>query len=290
MTSGVIIKGVGSFYYVLNELGEVVRCRMRGSFRNKKITPAVGDQVHYIIDGPGDGTVVEILPRKSYMTRPFVANATQGVIVASLKNPDISFILLDKMIVNNKINGLKSILCFNKTDLADDSMCQYVTEHYGSCGAELFFTCGKTLLGIDQLKEILQNHISVFTGVSGAGKSTILGLLGTDKTFKTGEISEKIKRGKNTTRHSELIVLDENSFIMDTPGFSDLELLLDPNDLWHYYEEFYEHSDCRFNTCVHINEPDCAVKEAVAQNLISSLRYDNYKSIYESLKKTYKPY
>ncbi len=290
MKTGTIIKGIGSFYYILNEQGEVIRCKMRGSFRNKKIVPAVGDHVEYTVENQGDGVVESILPRKSYLSRPVVANATQGVIVSALKNPDISFIVLDKMLINNKLSGLKSIICFNKTDLVDKKEIDFIRRHYEKCGAQLLFTSGKTKQGLSELKDLLKGQISVFSGVSGAGKSTILGILCTEKIFESGELSEKIQRGKNTTRHSELCIMDNGAYIMDTPGFSDLDISLDPNELWKYYDDFYDYSVCKFNSCLHLKEPDCGIKKAVDNDFISRLRYDNYKAIYEELKKNYKEY
>lgn len=292
MLSGIIIKGIGSFYYILEDISkEIFQCRLRGSFRNIDITPMIGDRVRFVPgENDNDGIVEEILPRKSCLTRPAIANATQSVIVCALKQPDISTVLLDKMLINNEISGLKSIICFNKTDLADDKYINSVMDIYSKSGADLIATSTKTKKGLNELLNMLKDHITVFSGVSGAGKSTLLNGFISDREIETGEISEKLKRGKHTTRHSELIVLDNGAYIFDTPGFSDLELSINPDDLWKYYNEFYEYSDCKYNSCLHLKEPSCSVKKAVEEGHISSVRYENYKIIYEQLKRNEKKY
>ena len=291
MGFGRIIKGVGSFYDVMAEDGQITRCRMRGSFRNKKIVPAVGDWVEFTREGEGDAAVVKIFPRASYLTRPVVANATQGAIVCAVKNPEISYVLLDKMLINNERCGLKSLICFNKCDLADHAQLDFLQENYRDCGAKLFFLCAKSGEGLEKLKEELAGQITLFSGVSGAGKSTLLSKFFPMRELQTGELSEKIQRGKHTTRHSELMPLENGAYLLDTPGFSSLELAdLSPDELWRYYKEFYEYSDCKFNTCLHLNEPQCGVKSALEAGEISSLRYENYRCIYEELKKNYKAY
>ncbi len=292
MLSGIIIKGIGSFYYILEDTSKnVFQCRMRGSFRNTDVTPMIGDRVRFI---PGenntDGTVEEILPRESCLTRPAIANATQCVIVCALKQPNISTVLLDKMLINNEISGLKSIICFNKADLVDKKYIDSVMDIYRKSGAVLIATSTKTGRGLNALLDLLRDQITVFSGVSGAGKSTLLNGFISDREIEIGEISEKLKRGKHTTRHSELIVLDNGAYIFDTPGFSDLSLSIDADELWKYYNEFYEYSDCKYHSCLHLKEPGCSVKKAVEEGYISLVRYENYKIIYEQLKKNEKKY
>ena len=194
------------------------------------------------------------------------------------------------MLINNAISGLKSIICFNKADLVEETFIDSVMDIYRKSGAILIPTSTKTKRGLNELLELLNDHITVFSGVSGAGKSTLLNGFISDREIETGEISEKLKRGKHTTRHSELIVLDNGAYIFDTPGFSDLSLSIDADELWKYYNEFYEYSDCKYNSCLHLKEPACSVKKAVDEGKISSVRYENYKIIYEQLKKNVKKY
>ena len=292
MLSGIIIKGIGSFYYILDdESKEIFQCKLRGLFRNADITPMIGDRVRFVPgENNSDGIVEEILPRESCLTRPAIANATQSVIVSALKQPDISTVLLDKMLINNEISGLRSIICFNKADLADETFIDSVMNIYRRSGAVLIPTSTKTERGLNDLLHILHDHITVFCGVSGAGKSTLLNGFLSDREIETGDISKKLKRGKHTTRHSELIVLDNGAYIFDTPGFSDLSLDIDANELWKYYNEFYEYSNCKYNSCLHLKEPGCSVKKAVDEGNINSVRYENYKIIYEQLKRVEKKY
>ncbi len=284
---GRIIKGVGSFYDVMDENKVVTRTQAKGVFRNKKITPMVGDLVDFISDEDGS-RITNIYPRTSELSRPPVANATAGVIVCSVKDPDLAPVLLDKMLVNNQRSGLRTTICFNKCDLADEEYLEKLREDYKDCGAELIFVSALND-GLSEIKELIKGHITVFSGVSGAGKSTILSKI-SGKDLQVGTISDKSKRGQHTTRHVELIDVGDD-FILDTPGFSDLEISdTDPDELWKYYPEFRDHSDCRFSTCLHLKEPECNVKNAVRDGLISKLRYKNYRYLYEELLKTYKKY
>lgn len=289
MSFGRIIKGVGSFYDVRTDAGELVRCRMRGVFRIKGLTPTVGDCVEFVSDA--DGTrITDILPRVSLMRRPAVANAVQNVIVIALKNPAISYLLLDKLLIESERSGLSTIICFNKCDLAKDGQIEYLKREYADCGAPLYFVSAQSGAGIAELDHALGDQITLFSGVSGAGKSSILSII-TANSLETGTLSEKTQRGRHTTRHTELMVTANGKYVLDTPGFSSLTFTdLPPNELWRGYNEFREYSDCRYSSCVHINEPDCRVKEAVEKGLLSSLRYENYKAIYEEMKKNYKSY
>ncbi|MBR6801856.1 MAG: ribosome small subunit-dependent GTPase A [Eubacteriaceae bacterium] len=284
---GRIIKGVGSFYDIMDEDKNITRTQAKGVFRNRKITPMVGDMVDFISDEDGS-RITNIYPRTSELSRPPVANATAGVIVCSVKNPDLAPVLLDKMLVNNQKSGLETTICFNKCDLADEEFLGKLRDDYKDCGAELIFVSAAND-SLENIKELIRGHITVFSGVSGAGKSTILSKV-SGKELQVGGISEKSKRGKHTTRHVELIDVGED-FILDTPGFSDLEISdMAPEELWRYYPEFRNHSDCKFSTCLHLKEPDCNVKNAVKEGLISKLRYKNYRYLYEELLKTYKKY
>ena len=291
MNQGIIIKGIGSFYYIMDDAtGEIIQCRLKGIFRSQKIVPMVGDCVLYDNDDLGDGIVTKILPRKSTLSRPMVANATQGVIVCALKSPDISTILLDKMLINNAASGLNSVICFNKSDLADASEKELLQLMYEKCGARLIFTSAVDKTGLLELSSLMKDRISVFSGVSGAGKSSLLKEFIINSDIEIGAISKKSNRGKHTTRHSELMILPGGGYIMDTPGFSDLELQLEPNTLWKYYPEFYPFSDCKYTDCLHLHEPGCHVKDAVERKEIPSERYNNYKKIYEETNKNFHKY
>ncbi len=287
MAKGRIIKGVGSFYDIMDENKTITRTQAKGVFRNRKITPMVGDVVEFVSDEDGS-RITDIFPRTSVLSRPPVANATAGVIVCSVKNPDIAPVLLDKMLINNQKCGLETTICFNKCDLADEEFIDKLSQDYKDCGAGMIFVSALND-DLEEIKNIIKGHITVFSGVSGAGKSTILSAL-TGKTLEVGGISEKSKRGKHTTRHVELMDVGED-FILDTPGFSDLEISdIPPEELWKYYPEFEEYSDCRFSTCLHMKEPECGVKNAVKSGLISKNRYKNYRYLYDELSKTYKKY
>lgn len=286
MNKGYIVKGIGGFYTVVSETGERITCRARGQLRNEHVKPVVGDVVLYDTFEHGDGTIEEILPRTNYIQRPMCANVTQGLLVCSVKKPDISYNLLDKMLIDNKKNSLKSIIVLTKRDIATEEEVEYIARHYADCCDAMICTSVITREGIEDIHKILQGNISVVRGVSGAGKSSLIKLLCPNFSLEVGELSKKISRGKNTTRHTELTVCGNGSYILDTPGFSSFELEgIACDELWQYYPEFYEHSDCRFKNCMHISEPDCEVKNAVESRQISGLRYNNYVSLYSELSK-----
>ena len=286
MTSSTIIRGVGGFYYVRDDAGQIVRCRARGLFRLQGLVPMVGDKVTVKKEENGDDVIAEIMPRSHVLKRPPVANASQGIIVSAVKEPDISYVLLDKMLAANIKAGIKSIICFNKTDLASDAEMQAVREIYENSDAGVFFVSAAQEEGTEELEEELKGKITVFSGVSGSGKTSIISLLCPDLNLETGAVSRRTLRGRNTTRRCEIYVSRNGSYVIDTPGFSSLTLDMKAEDLWSCYKDFYEYSDCRYSDCVHINEPDCNVKKAVSDGLINSVRYESYKEIYEELKRT----
>lgn len=285
MKQGIIIKGIGGFYSV-KENNDVYVCKAAGSLRNKKIKPACGDRVIFSEENHGDYLIEDILARDNYITRPPAANVNQSVIVCAIKTPKIDYLLLDKLLIDSTVQNTDIILCMTKCDLADDNDKQIIIDNYGGVIKNIVFTSSLNNEGIDELRKLLKNNVSLMRGVSGAGKTSLLNKLCPDITRETGELSRKIQRGKNTTRHTELTPLDETSYILDTPGFSDFELTdIDENELWRHYPEFYEHSECKYMNCVHINEPDCGIKQALNEGQISSLRYENYKKLYEEIKK-----
>ncbi|OJV64733.1 MAG: ribosome small subunit-dependent GTPase A [Clostridiales bacterium 38-18] len=285
MHQGIIFKGIGGFYYV-KSAGALYECKARGKFKNEKVTPMVGDHVGISIydEEKQLGVIEEIMARKNSLVRPAVSNVDQAIIVFSIKNPDPNLMLLDKMIVLAEHAGLDVILCFNKSDLDVDYDFDQFSRIYTRAGYRVINTCAIKRLGIDALLEILRDKISVFSGPSGVGKSSLLNAI-EDFAVETGEVSEKIKRGRHTTRHSELFEIQNGGIIVDTPGFTSLSLAdVEPEILGDYFPEFRIPAEsCRFDNCSHINEPECGVKEAIENKLIESVRYDAYLYIYKEI-------
>lgn len=286
--NGKIVKGIGGFYYVHADNGIEYECRAKGIFRNKKIKPLVGDDVIIeILDEDNNlGNISEILPRFNSLIRPAVSNVNQTVIIFSVSDPEPNFNLLDRFLVNMEIAGVEAIICFNKIDLKDFEKYREDCASYEKSGYKVIYISADSGEGIDALKGLIEGKTTVFAGPSGVGKSSTLNAIRPDIMARTGEISDKIKRGKHTTRHSELICVWDNTYIMDTPGFSSLYVdSLDCNELKDYFPEIAVYTGkCRFNMCNHISEPDCLVKSAVDKGEISRIRYDNYVMIYNDLK------
>jgi ribosome biogenesis GTPase len=289
---GKIVKGVGGFYYVHLHLcndNKIYECKAKGSFRNQKIKPKIGDDVEIDILDEDKllGNITGIYPRKNDLIRPAVSNVDQAVIVFALTNPKPNFNLMDRFLIMLKQQGLNAVICINKCDLEDGNTDENdIKSAYEKAGHRVVLCSTKNGMGIDEIKALTAKRTTVFAGPSGVGKSSLLNVLNPYGDVATGELSEKIKRGKHTTRHSELMYVGDSTFIMDTPGFSSLEVFdTEPEELKNYYSEFeaYE-EECRFNGCVHINEPDCGVKNALAEGSLSRLRYDNYRQIYDELK------
>ncbi len=285
MADGIIIKGIGGFYYV--DTGyNIIECRARGLFREQKIEPLVGDRVSIRINkDDGRGYIEDIYPRNTVLTRPPIANVTQLIIVMSIDSPKINLWFLDRLIVIGHDANLNIIICINKSDI-DDEMANEIINMYRNIGYETIKTSTKTKEGIDKLYCLLQNQISVFSGPSGVGKSSLLNAINPNLNLRTGEISKKLSRGKHTTRHVELFKLQENTYVSDTPGFSNLDLNhIDANRLDTYFIDIYRSSQqCKFSNCLHINEPDCNVINEVKNNKIYKSRYENYVSILNEIK------
>ncbi len=284
---GQIIKGIGGFYYV-DAADTLYECKARGLFRNLGITPLVGDEcdIEIIDKDAAEAHIVKIHERRTELIRPAVANADQAVVIFAVKNPDFNRGLLDRYLINLEQQGMDVVILFNKADL-DEGYAEEVSSIYSSVGYDTFVISNKTGMGLDAVRGRLKGKVSVLSGPSGAGKSSLINNIIPDAEAEVGDISKKIGRGKNTTRHSEILRIDESSAIIDTPGYSSIELLCDNSeDLRYYIREFepYE-GKCRFTGCVHVAEPDCAVKTAVEDGKISRIRYDSYVEIYTSCKK-----
>lgn len=285
---GKIIKGIAGFYYIHAENGQVYECKAKGAFRKQKIKPLVGDMVRIAVLDEAEhlGNVEEILPRKNELIRPAVANIDMALVIFAAAKPEPNFNLLDRFLCMMEFQNVPVTICFNKTDLVDEEKIEEYRRIYESAGYRLMSTCTRTGEGVDAVKALLHGKTTTVAGPSGVGKSSLINALQSDVQMQTGVISDKIDRGKHTTRHSEIVPVMEDSYIMDTPGFSSMDVPgFEKEDLWTCFPEFREYEPyCKFQGCSHINEPDCGVKEALAEGKISSVRYENYKLLYEELK------
>jgi len=286
--TGKIIKGIAGFYYVYVEQHGLYECKAKGIFRNQKVKPLVGDDVSIdVLDEDGNkGNITGILPRDNELIRPAVANVDQAVVIFAAADPAPNLNLLDRFLVLMLKQQVDTIICFNKRDIVAEDDILLLEEIYKKCGYRVIFTSTYTEEGLQELKELLKDKTSVVAGPSGVGKSSIVNKIQPKADMETGEISDKIKRGKHTTRHSEIIYIQEGTYICDTPGFSSLYVSdMEKEELKNYFMEFREYEDsCRFQGCVHINEPGCAVKDALKSGKISGIRYENYSILYEELK------
>ena len=286
---GKIVKGIAGFYYVHVVESGVYECKAKGVFRKDGQTPLVGDNVEIDVleEEEKTGNIIKILPRKNELIRPAVANVDQALVVFAVTKPKPHFNLLDRFLIMMESKKVPVILCFNKKDIAGNPQIQELREIYENCGYPIVFASARKEENISEIKAFLEGKTTVIAGPSGVGKSSIINLLQNDIRMETGEVSRKIDRGKHTTRHSELITINENSYIMDTPGFSSLYVNeFDKEELKYFFTEFapYE-GHCRYNGCVHVHEPGCAVKEALEKGEIHKVRYNNYLDMYDELQR-----
>lgn len=284
---GKIIKGISNFYYVAAG-DHIYECKAKGVFRKEHQKPLVGDNVELeVLDEEKKlGNIVELKERKSELIRPAVANVDQALVIFAITKPQPNFNLLDRFLVMIEQRGLPCIICFNKADLDNDGSGEQYEKMYRDCGYQTILVSATEKRGIDELKDLLRGKTTTVAGPSGVGKSSLINELLAEQIMETGNISEKIERGKHTTRHTQLMAFEHDSFILDTPGFSSLDLFdLEKEDLSYVYPEFEDYiPECKFRGCSHITEPVCGVKRAVAEGKISKLRYDNYCLLYQELK------
>jgi len=285
---GKIIKGIAGFYYVHVVESGLYECKAKGVFRKEKIKPLVGDMVELdVLDEiEKKGNIIDILPRKNELIRPAVANIDQALVVFAVNKPKPHFNLLDRFLIMMESKEIPVILCFNKKDIAAEPEIQKLKDIYEACGYPMVFTSAIQEENVSQLKELLKGKTTAIAGPSGVGKSSLINILQPDAKMETGSISEKIERGKHTTRHSELIWIEDDTYIMDTPGFSSLYTNdFEKEELKFYFTEFSPfEGQCRFQGCDHVHEPGCAVKDALEEGKIHPVRYENYLEMYQELK------
>ena len=286
--TGKIIKGIAGFYYVSVAGSGIYACKARGIFRKDRQKPLVGDQVEIDIldERDKEANLVRILPRRNVLIRPAAANVDQALILFALHDPEPDSLLLDRFLVTMEKQQIPTLLCFNKTDLADEEEISRWMKLYAGCGYDVFTIRAEKEEGTEVLRQRLAGRTTIVAGPSGVGKSTLTNVLMRTAHMETGTLSEKLKRGKNTTRHAELVPLDDDTFFCDTPGFTALEMpVLECAELASYFPEFrpYLHK-CRFPDCAHMHEPDCAVLEACEEGKIAPERYAHYRRFYEEIK------
>jgi len=280
---GKIINIISNIFYVEVE-EKVYECTSRGIFKTKDLKPVVGDAVLIEVENE-QGNILEIVDRKNYIKRPKMANLTQLILVVSSKNPVPDLLMLDKQLAFAEFLNVKPIIVINKIDL-DEEQANMIEQIYSKIGYTVIKTNAKGNINLEQLKEYLKDNISAFSGNSGVGKSTLINAIFNKEKTLEGEISLKNSKGKNTTTSVKLYKVGENSYIADTPGFSNFDIYeIQYKELYKYFKEFNEYVDnCEYADCTHIKEQVCGIKEAMEENRISQSRYENFKKIYEELK------
>ena len=287
--NGIIISNISNIYTVENcKSNEIIKCTARGKFKEKDITLAVGDYVEYeIIDNlKQEGIINNVLERKTYIKRPKISNLTQIIFVISMKMPKPDLLMLDKQIAFAEFNNIKPIICLNKIDLEKNEFIDYIEKIYTEIGYTVIKTNAAKKEGVDDIKNILKNNITAFSGNSGVGKSTLINAIFSNEITKEGNISNKNKRGKNTTTNTYLYKIDNNTYIADTPGFSTFDISeINSQELYKYFKEFEKNANnCEFVGCTHIKEENCGIKQAIEKGKISEDRYARFCKIYLEIK------
>lgn len=305
MQEGLIVKALSGYYYVLpynaGSSLETIQCRARGIFKKKGVSPLVGDRVLFEETENGEGMVDEILPRTTELIRPPIANVDLAVLVFAVSEPALNLQLLDKFLVHTESVGLETIICLTKQDLLDDPEhpnteddidIDFIRGLYEPIGYEVIGTSARMGSGTSQVADRLAGRIGVFAGQSGVGKSSLLNAMIPGLQLETNQISAKLGRGKHTTRHVELIRLDNGGLVADTPGFSQLDFLhIEAEELGNCFKEFRAYApDCKFRGCMHLHEPGCKVKEAKAQGSIAETRYSHYVQFMADMKEKKRRY
>lgn len=285
---GKIIKGIAGFYYVHIPQRGIYECKAKGAFRRQGKRPLVGDNVEIAaLEGEaGTGNIISILDRKNQLTRPAAANVDQAMVLFAAASPEPNLNLLDRFLVTMLRQDIPAIVCFNKQELASEAGILKLKNAYSGCGCPLIFISVHKGTGLEELQILLRDKTTVLAGPSGVGKSSLMNRLQPEANMETGQISSKIQRGKHTTRHSQLVHVEGNTYLMDTPGFSSLYLEdMEKEELKEYFPEFRRYQqECKFLGCNHRNEPHCGVKAALAEGKISDTRYHNYVMLFEELK------
>ena len=289
---GIITKGIAGFYYVDVAESGVYACRARGIFRKEGTKPLPGDRVAIDDLGgdPPEGSIREIYPRKNEMLRPAVANIDVCIAVMAFAEPSPNWNLLDSYLLLMEERDIPAAICFNKTDLADEAERESARRRYAKTGYPIFFTSASDAQSISGLREFLCGKTAALAGPSGVGKSTLTNALSGGKALhmETGELSAHTKRGRHTTRHAELLSIGDGAYLMDTPGFTSLDLTgIDPLLVREMFPEIRgvsQREECRFSDCAHDREPDCAVKDAVSRGEIPKERYESYLQLYHMCK------
>ncbi len=298
MANGIIVKALSGFYYVKSEQSEIVECRARGQFKLKGISPLVGDHVSFEYGANGSGYVLEVHERKNELVRPPIANVDQVLLVFSAREPNPNQQLLDKFLVHTAQADLTTHIIFSKCDLLasedDDARQEWeqLKRTYTEIGYQVFETARDDDESLERIRALFEGKISVLAGQSGVGKSSLLNRISPDLQLQTQEISQKLGRGKHTTRHVELHPFGDDGYIADTPGFSQLDFFgLSVDQLAEHFFEMAELQDgCKFRGCSHLHEPSCAVRDALDAGRIAPSRYESYKHFYNEIKEMKRRY
>lgn len=282
---GLIVKGIGGFYYVEDDEGIRIRCRARGVFKNEGIVPCVGDEVEFSMVDDEEGLVEKIYPRKNSFIRPPISNVDLIAVVVSASKPKFNPFITDRFLVMAEKSNADIVICVNKCDIAQEKSIEKIAKTYKKIYTVISIS-GNTGLGIDELREVTMGKKTAFAGPSGVGKSTIINALQPGFCLETGEISGKTKRGRHTTRHVEIFRTDYGAMVYDTPGFTSFDVLeAEETELQQYYPDIMEYAgNCKYDNCIHIKEPECGVLKALSEGKIEKSRYDSYSSQIEEIR------